>query len=114
MGAAYSTVACYAVIVTLNIIALVRNSGVMPSIWKTLGKPVIAGVLCMITAMVSASLLTAVVGSLIVKLAISVILAAFVYIFVLFALKTLTKEDINLLPKGEKIAKVLEKLKLLG
>lgn len=114
MGAAYSTLTCYAVIVVLNIIALVRNSGVMPSIWRTLGKPVIAGALCMITAAVSVSLLENAVGSIVVRTAISVVLAAFVYIFVLFALKTLTKDDIKLLPKGEKIAKVLEKFRLLG
>ena len=57
MGAAYSTFACYVVIVTLNIIALVRHSGVMPNLWITLGKPIIAGVSCMATAMLSVKLL---------------------------------------------------------
>ena len=114
MGAAYSTLACYAVIVTLNIIALVRHSGVMPNLWSTLGKPIIAGVSSMITAMLSVNLLENVGVGLMTRTVISVGFAAIIYLFVLFALKTLTKDDIKLLPKGEKIAKVLAKFKLLG
>ena len=114
MGAAYSTLACYAVIVTLNIIALVRHSGVMPNLWSTLGKPIIAGVSSMITAMLSVNLLENVGVGLMTRTVISVGFAAIIYLFVLFALNTLTKDDIKLLPKGEKIAKVLAKFKLLG
>lgn len=114
MGAAYSTFACYVVIVTLNIIALVRHSGVMPNLWITLGKPIIAGVSCMATAMLSVKLLQNIGLGLMTRTVISVILAAIIYLFVLFALKTMTKEDIKLLPKGEKIAKTLAKFKLLG
>ena len=113
-GAAYSTLACYTVIVILNLISLMRHSGVMPNLWGTLGKPVIAGVLCMITASVASKLLRNFGLSLVLSTAISVILGGIVYIFVLFALKTLTKEDIKLLPKGEKIAKVLAKFRILG
>ena len=114
VGAAYSTLACYTVIVTLNLTSLMRHSGVMPNLWGTLGKPAIAGVLCMITAGATSTLFGNLGLSLVVSTAISVILGGIVYIFVLFALKTLTKGDIKLLPKGEKIAKVLEKFKLLG
>ena len=114
MGAAYSTFACYAVIVTLNIIDLVRHSGVMPNLWITLGKPIIAGVSCMATAMLSVRLLQNIGMGLMTRTVISVGFAAIIYLFVLFALKTMTKEDIKLLPKGEKIAKILAKFKLLG
>jgi stage V sporulation protein B len=37
-----------------------------------------------------------------------------VYIVALLLCKGLSKEDISMLPKGEKIAKVLEKYKVLG
>ncbi|MEE1144409.1 MAG: polysaccharide biosynthesis C-terminal domain-containing protein, partial [Acutalibacteraceae bacterium] len=114
VGAAYSTLACYTVIVTLNLTSLMRHSGVMPNLWGTLGKPAISGILCMITAGATSTLFGNLGLSLVVSTAISVTLGGIVYIFVLFALKTLTKEDIKLLPKGEKIAKVLEKFKLLG
>lgn len=45
---------------------------------------------------------------------ISVVVAVIVYVIALFALRAVTKEDISMLPKGRKIAKVLEKYKLLG
>ena len=40
--------------------------------------------------------------------------AVVIYIITLFATKTLLKSDVIMLPKGEKIAKVLEKYRLLG
>ena len=40
--------------------------------------------------------------------------AVVIYLIALFATKTLLKSDVIMLPKGEKIAKVLEKYRLLG
>ena len=45
---------------------------------------------------------------------ISVIIAVIVYITVLLLLRTFTTTEIKFLPKGEKIAKVLEKWRLIG
>ena len=114
MGAAYSTVACYAVIVVLNIISLARHSKVMPNLWSTLGKPVISGVLCGVAAWVCYGLLNRVVVHTILAVAVAVVAAAIVYLIALFCLRTISKEDVKLLPKGEKIAKVLEKFRLIG
>ena len=44
----------------------------------------------------------------------SVILAVVVYAISLLLIKGLAKEDVAVLPKGEKIAKALEKHGLLG
>ncbi len=44
----------------------------------------------------------------------AVVAAVLVYGIALFALRAVTKEDVYMLPKGRKIAKVLEKYKLLG
>ena len=41
-------------------------------------------------------------------------MAVIIYLIALFATKTLQKSDVVMLPKGEKIAKVLEKYRLLG
>ena len=114
MGAAYSTLACYVIIVILNIIALVRYSGVGISVWKTVGKPTVAGVSCMLTAIGCSYLLKKVIGSLMLSTVISVAAAGIIYLILLFSLKTLTSEDVKLLPKGEKIEKILAKLKVLG
>ena len=45
---------------------------------------------------------------------VAVFAAVLVYAVALFALRAVTKEDISMLPKGRKIAKVLEKYKLIG
>ena len=45
---------------------------------------------------------------------VSVAVGALVYLIALFLLKAFKKEDIEMLPKGEKIAKTLEKYSLLG
>ena len=45
---------------------------------------------------------------------IAIVIAVIVYAGVLLLIKGLSKEDVLMLPAGEKIAKVLEKLHVLG
>ena len=45
---------------------------------------------------------------------ISIIIAVVVYATCILVSKTIVKDDILMLPKGEKIAEILEKYKLLG
>ena len=45
---------------------------------------------------------------------ISIIIAIVVYATCILVSKTIVKDDILMLPKGEKIAEILEKYKLLG
>ena len=45
---------------------------------------------------------------------ISIIIAVVVYAVCILVSKTIVKDDILMLPKGEKIAEILEKYKLLG
>ena len=45
---------------------------------------------------------------------IAIALAAIVYLISLLLIKGIAKEDISVIPKGEKIATVLEKYGLLG
>jgi ABC-type Fe3+-siderophore transport system permease subunit len=44
----------------------------------------------------------------------AIIAAAVVYIAILLIMRTFKAEEIKILPKGEKIAKTLEKLHLIG
>ncbi|MBQ2676348.1 MAG: polysaccharide biosynthesis protein [Clostridia bacterium] len=118
LGAAISTVVCYVLIVVLNIISLAKHSGVMPNLWTTLGKPFTSAILCAISAFAVYGLASNWLGAgrmgMILSTGISVVVAVIVFCVVLFCLKTITKDDVKLLPKGEKIAKVLEKFKVLG
>ena len=51
--------------------------------------------------------------STVITVAVSMICAVAVYFGLIFALRTLTRDDVKDFPKGEKIANLLEKLHLI-
>lgn len=112
MGAPCGSLACYVFIVVCSIIILCRTTKVRISVMSTFVKPLVCAALCGAAAWGTSQLLQSVMGSKIATLA-AICVAAVVYIISLFALKTLTKQDVLLLPKGEKLAKVLEKRGLI-
>lgn len=114
-GAPYSSLACYAVIVIYNLIALIRETGIKLDFVSILIKPLISGAMCGGAAYLSYSLMYTRlgIGNTVSTLG-SVVIGAVVYFAILLLIKGFARDDIEMLPKGEKIAKVLEKLKLLG
>ena len=110
MGAPIGTTLCYVYIFASNMYCLIKYTGVKFNFVAVLAKPLISA-LCCGAAAVGVSMLCSYLelGNLIAT-ALSVIAAVVVYFIVLFAIKTLTKEDIEGFPKGKAIAKVLEKL----
>lgn len=122
-GAVVGTVLFYVVIVVCNFTSLLRISKVKIH-WKSVFvKPFICALLCGVTAFAANGLLTRIfpadtsesifnMGT--ISAVISIGLAAVVYAISLLLIKGIVKEDIIVLPKGEKIAKVLEKYGLLG
>lgn len=114
-GAPYSSLACYAVIVIYNLIALIRETGIKLDFVSILIKPLISGAMCGGAAYLAYSLMYTRlgIGNTVSTLG-SVVIGAVVYFAILLLIKGFAREDIEMLPKGEKIAKVLEKLRLLG
>ncbi len=115
-GAAIGTFACYAYIFISEIILLCKYTKVIPAIMPTFIKPLIAGGLCGLAAWSGYGLMTkflsdGVSGRIITVVAIA--FAALIYFISIILLKVLTKSDVLMLPKGEKIAKVLEKYKII-
>ena len=114
-GAAISTVACYAISVLVNMFFLVKYTKVRIDVISVAIKPIIASA-C------SGGAAWGVYHLLIKKLSVSqnivtlfaIVAAVVVYAGVLLLIKALSKDDILMLPAGEKIAKVLEKLHVLG
>ena len=89
-GAVVGTILFYVIIVTCNMALLLRISKVhvrWSSVFLNMGT---------------------------VSALIAIALAAIVYLISLLLIKGIAKEDISVIPKGEKIAKVLEKYGLLG
>jgi len=113
-GAAIGTFACYAYIFISEIILLCKYTKVVPNIMATFIKPLIAGALCGFAAWSGYGLMTRFIGEVLsgrIITVVSIVFAALIYFISIVLLKVLTKNDVLMLPKGEKIAKVLEKLK---
>ena len=113
IGASVSTVLCYFVISALNIFAVMKCTGFRFSIGEFVIKPIAAsGVMGIVTIAVckvcEGFLPSTRIGS-IGTTFISMGVAAITYIAMVLLLRIIKKDDIKLLPKGEKIASVLEK-----
>lgn len=122
-GAVVGTILFYVVIVACNLTSLLRISKVKVNWASILIKPLICAVLCGITAFAAYGLLSRIfpagntdsilnMGT--VSTVIAVGLAVVVYVISLLLVKGVAREDVSVLPKGEKIAKTLEKYGLLG
>ena len=111
-GTPISTFLCYLTVTLLNLYFIRKHVGVMPKLSGLFGKPLLASVLCAATAYFSYNAIHSVYQSRIVVFA-SIVLAFAVYFVVIFLVRGVSGDDVKLLPKGEKIYKVLYKLKLV-
>ena len=113
IGAPVGTTVCYFYIFVSNIICLIKFSNIMPNLKSTLLKPLISGIACGVAAFFVSGWLEAANMSTVIIVAVSMICAVAVYFGLIFALRTLTRDDVKDFPKGEKIANLLEKLHLI-
>ena len=125
-GAIIGTACCYFVASAINLVVLLRTTRVKISFTKSIFKPFICSVLCAAVAYVvyeflnprliemdSLQLASRINGSTISAM-IAIIAAVVVYVISLLVTKTILESDILMLPKGEKKAKLLNKIKVLG
>ena len=113
LGSAYSTLACYAVMVLLSLFSL-RVVAKVKLDWRAIFvKPLIAAILCGAAAWAFNGLFALVIPRRIATAA-AVAVAAAVYLVALLLLRALKKEDVQMLPKGQKIAQILEKHNWIG
>lgn len=122
-GALIGTAVFYIMNVVINLAVLVKTAKIKLKFGSVFLKPFIASLFCGGAAYASYGLFLRVFtfgnpnsrlsgGSLSCLLSIAV--AAAVYIIFVFLMKIIEKDDIIMLPKGEKIAKTLEKFRMLG
>ncbi len=121
-GAVFGTAFFYLLCIFIDYYVLRKETGVRIDIKTVFIKPLIAAVLCGASAGLSYRLLSSVLtfGDMHSRLngnslacIISIGIAVVVYAISALLLKTLVKNDILLLPNGEKIAEILEKYKLI-
>lgn len=107
-GAPVGTLCCFLIIDVLEIFIIRRAIPKPPSILRAAVKPLLASAIMAAAVWASYGLLT---GPLHVGSRISTLLAIFVgvvlYVISVLALRVLTREDLSLMPKGDKIAKIL-------
>ena len=121
-GAVFGTAFFYLLCIIYNYAVLRKETGVRIDIKTVIVKPLISAVLCGGAAYGSYMLLRSVLtfGDMSSRLngqslacIISIGIAVVVYAISVLLMKTLVKDDILMLPKGEKLAKILEKYKLI-
>lgn len=112
-GATAGSLIAYAVILIIGMYLLVKHSKIRPNFFATTIKPLIGAVCSSVTAFLTNMLLLSLIPQRLSTI-FAIVTAVIVYIFVLLLLRTFTATEIKFLPKGEKIAKVLEKWHLIG
>lgn len=112
LAAPLGSLFCYGFIVWMSLRAICRETGACIRVGDTFAKPFAGGLVCGITAWFCRFQLFADrPGKLFTLLSIGI--GAIIYFILLFVLKIVTKDDILMIPGGEKIGKTLEKLHLL-
>lgn len=121
-GAVFGTAFFYLICIIYNYAVLRKETGVRIDIKTVIVKPLISAVLCGGAAYGSYAVLSSVMtfGDMSSRLngqslacIISIGIAVVVYAISVLLMKTLVKDDILMLPKGEKLAEILEKYKLI-
>ncbi len=105
-GAPIGTTACYGVIALLNIIFLLRQSEVKLRLAKVIVRP-LAAALIMAGAAWSINAFLARFISPKIGVLIAVAVAGVIYLVMVVLLRAVTREDLRLIPKGEKLANKL-------
>lgn len=106
LGAAIGTVICYASISILNLVSMAKRKYPV-SLTRTVLKPVIASLIMGAGAALARRLLEGMgLSNAPVTLG-SIAVGGVLYVILVLALRVITREDCTLLPKGDKIAKLL-------
>lgn len=110
-GAAIGSVACHVVAFTIAIIGLMKNIKLDLTFNKFVIKPIISTTIMSICSYFIYINLQGIIAE---KMAtiIAIIIAIIIYILTVLILKIFSKEDLKMMPAGEKITKILEKFKI--
>lgn len=110
-GAAWASVACHLVAFMIAITSLRKNIKLDLTFSKFVIKPIISVIIMGICSYFSYLMLSGIIAQ---KLAtiIAIIFAVVIYALAIIALKVFSKEELQMMPGGNKICKILERLKV--
>ena len=111
MGTPIGSLLCYLTITALNLLAMKRVLPQAPAVVRNIGRSVLAAVIMGVAVYGTWMGLVALLGanmSRIIACGVPIVVGVGVYVLAALKLKAITREDCLLLPKGEKIAKLLK------
>lgn len=109
LGAATGTVTAYLIASVLNIIAVSKYTGTHFDFMATAVKPFISSLVMAVCAWGSYHLLYTLLNGSRMATVMAILIAIIVYAVMVFATKTVTREEVARMPKGDKIVKILDK-----
>ena len=115
-GASIGTLVCYAVISVFNIVFILIKVPERPSLRSVFTKPILATLLMAVSAYgvralvypIAVNVFSSEWVAMAVSMTIAILAACVVYAVAIIVTKAISKEELELLPKGEKIAKMLK------
>ena len=108
LGAPVGTLACFTVFMILNLFMLRRVVPDTPRVFGSVWKSGLAALVMGVAAFFVYRLVFGFVSSVVIACGCAILVAVVVYLLLVVFLKAVTYEDCLLLPKGEKIAKILK------
>ena len=105
-GAPMGLLMCYAVTLTLNLVLLRRTANGIGRYMSMFGKPLVASAVMGGAAWAVYGLSAGLLGNAL-TLLVAIGVAVVVYLVLVLALRAVSRDDVMLMPKGEKIAKIL-------
>lgn len=112
-GASISTLCCYIVMATLDFLFLKTCLGEYPNLIRIISRPLMSTIAMSVVAFGAYRILTLLVNAapgrllMAVYLTVAIGCAVVVYLVMVIKTKSITAEDMTMIPKGEKIAKLL-------
>ena len=106
-GAPVGTICCYLVIAGVNLVFVSRNMERPMNLGRILGRSGLSGLVMGVVVWLLWRLTTGIFGGTLIPFALSVIAGVAVYAVMIILLRAVTLEDMKLIPKGEKIARLL-------
>ena len=109
LGAAAGTVTAYLIASILNILAVRKYTGTYFDFVATAVKPFISSLVMAVCAWGSYQLLFALLNGSRMATVLAILFAIIVYAVMVLLTRTITKDEISRMPKGEKIVRILDK-----
>ena len=111
-GAPIGTLCGYCCMAVIDYLFIRLALGENPNMWKALGKPLLCSAIMGIAAFTAYRLSSAVIGAgssmkMLLCLAVTVLIAAVVYLVAVIQSRTITNADMRLIPGGERVGRIL-------